>query len=89
MSTYSTFRWVPRERFLPQMLDHADPFQSTLTRSYYRSKISIKFLTSKGPLTIFPSDQFDVADAECIRVMREGFEFRIPWAIVSRIRIAN
>ncbi len=89
MSSGFTIRWLPRERFLPEMLEQSDAFQSTLTRSYYQPRNSIKVMTWKGQLTISPSDQFDVADTECIRVMREGFEFQIPWAIVSRIKIAG
>jgi hypothetical protein len=74
-----------RERWLFEVLRGADLLESHNSR-YYRPKGQIKISTHKGQLTIREGDQFDVANPECIRVIRDGFAIRIPWMIVSAIK---
>ncbi len=74
-----------RERWLFEILKGADLLQSHHSK-YYRPKGQIRISTHKGQLTIRGGDQFDVANPECIRVIRDGFAIRIPWVIVSAIK---
>ncbi len=79
----------PRDRWLPDMLRLSESVGSCEPPVQYRPKEQIRVKTQRGQFTLSTEDQFDPSDPTFLRIARGGFVIRIPWDIVSGIRVRS